>query len=219
MWYHPSVILPQSLDRYLATTVPDADPLLAEMRAHGARDRIPIVVPETGILLEVLTAACGARTVVEVGTAIGVSTLHIARSLPPGGRVISFEIDPGRHAAATGYLDRAGLSDRVDLRLTDAAEGLAALSETVDMAFLDGLKHDYPHHLELVLAQLRPGGLVVIDNMLMDGEVVESAPPGRWGAEQVGRMRAFTAALVAHPALRATVLAVGDGVAVGVRTA
>lgn len=212
------MILPANVEGYLAGLVPEPDPLLAEMRAHGERDRIPIVVPETGLLLEVLTAACGARTVVEVGTAIGVSTLHIARNLPPGGGVISFEIDPQRHSAATAYLDRAGLSDRVDLRLIDAAEGLSVLTETIDMAFLDGLKDDYPRHLELVLALLRPGGLVVIDNMLMDGEVVEPDRPGRWGADQVGRMRAFTAELAAHPVLRCTVLAVGDGVAVCART-
>lgn len=212
------MILPPAIDHYLAGLVPAADPLLAEMRAHGRRDGIPIVVPETGLLLEVLVAACKPRTVVEVGTAIGVSTLHIARSLPPGGRVTSFEIDPERHAAATEYLARAGLSDRVDLRLTDAADGLAALTEAVDLAFLDGRKDDYPRHLEQVLERLRPAGLVVIDNMLMDGEVVEPDRTGRWGAAQVERMRSFTAALAERSELRCTVLAVGDGVAVCVRT-
>ena len=98
---------------------------------------------------------------VEVGTAIGVSTLHLARAVGPGGQVISFEIDPERHAAAK-HLTRAGVIDRTDLRLKDAAEGLRELEGSVDMAFLDGLKGDYPEHFELILARLRPGGVVAI---------------------------------------------------------
>src|SRR5205823_11214944 len=106
---------------------PEPDPVLAEMRAHGARDGIPIVDPETAVLLAVLAHACGARRVVEVGTAIGVSTLHLARAVGDGGTVISFDIDAGRQAAARDYLDRAGVGDRADLRLQDAAEGLATV--------------------------------------------------------------------------------------------
>ncbi len=96
----------------------------------------------------------GARTVVEVGTAIGVSTLHLARAVGPGGRVISFEIDAERQAAARDYLTRAGVIDRTDLRLQDAAAGLRELDGPVDMAFLDGLKADYPEHLELILRRV-----------------------------------------------------------------
>src|SRR5581483_8628417 len=105
------------------------------MQAHGARDGIPIVVPVTGALLGVLTAATGARRVVEVGTAIGVSTLHIARALPDGGTLVSFEIDPERHRAAAGYLERGGVAARADLRLQDAVAGLAELEGPFDMAF------------------------------------------------------------------------------------
>src|SRR3981081_2588137 len=110
------------------------------MEAHAARDHIPIVVPETGALLHVLALARGARRVVEVGTAIGVSTLYLARALSPGGSVISFEIDERRHAAARDYLERAGVLDRVELRLQDARTGLAGLEGPFDMAFIDGVK-------------------------------------------------------------------------------
>src|SRR6476469_6190477 len=97
------------------------------MEEHGRRDNIPIVVPSTGALLGVLAAACGARRVVEVGTAIGVSTLYIARAMAPDGLIVSFEIDPERQRAARAYLDRAGVGERADLRLLDAGEGLAEL--------------------------------------------------------------------------------------------
>src|SRR5207248_8258476 len=88
------MIVTESVESYLAASRPEPDPLLAEMEAHGARESIPIVVPETGILLQILALTHGARRIVEVGTAIGVSTLYLARALPPGGTIVSFEIDP-----------------------------------------------------------------------------------------------------------------------------
>jgi predicted O-methyltransferase YrrM len=210
------MILAASVEEYLARLGPEPDAVLAEMQAHGARDRIPIVVPEAGALLGVLARAAGARTVVEVGTAIGVSTLHLARAVGPGGRVISFEIDPERHAAARDYLTRAGVIDRTDLRLQDAAAGLRELADPVDMAFLDGLKADYPEHLELILRRLRPGGVLAVDNVLLSGAVATGAADGDWSDEHIERMREFNSRLVSDPRLDATVLPVGDGVAVAV---
>jgi predicted O-methyltransferase YrrM len=187
------------------------------MNAHGERDGIPIVAPETGILLAVLARAVGARRVVEVGTAIGVSTLHLARAVGDGGLVTSFEIDPARHSAAREYLTRAGVIDRTDLHLQDAAQGLSELEGSVDMAFLDGVKDDYPAHLELALAHVRSGGLVAIDNVLLSGTVGTGRGEGHWTDEHVARMREFNRRLTTDPRLEATVLPVGDGVAVAVR--
>jgi predicted O-methyltransferase YrrM len=211
------MILAEGLEAYLRSLVPEPDPVLAEMLAHGERDGIPIVYPETGLLLEVLVALCGARTAVEVGTAIGVSTVHIARALGDGGSVVSFEVDAGRQEAARGYLERAGLADRVDLRLQDGAEGLESLTGPFDFAFLDAFKDDYPRHLALVVPLLRPGGAVAIDNVLLSGMVAPGGAAGHWSEEDVLRMRAFNADLIADQGLTATVLPVGDGVAVAVR--
>jgi caffeoyl-CoA O-methyltransferase len=213
------MILEPAVESYLAGLLPDPDPILAEMRAHGERDRIPIVDPQAGALLGVLARAAGARPVVEVGTAIGVSTLHLARAVGEGGCVISFEIDPERQAAARLYLTRAGVIDRTDLRLEDAAAGLRELDGSVDMAFLDGLKGDYPEHLELILERVRPDGLVAIDNVLLTGTVAAGRGAGYWTDEHVERMREFNRRLVSDPRLTATVLPVGDGVAVAVRRA
>jgi predicted O-methyltransferase YrrM len=211
------VIVTDAVERYLLALRTPPDPVLAEMEQHGEREGIPIVVPETGALLGVLAAACGARRVVEVGTAIGVSTLHIARALPEGGSIVSFEVNEQRHLAARGYLDRAGLGGRADLRLQDAGEGLATLEPGgFDMAFLDGLKGDYPRHLELALPLLRRGGVLAVDNTLLSGTVAEGRSDGHWGDDQIEQMRGFNAALVARDDLVATVLPVGDGVLVGV---
>ena len=189
------------------------------MEEHGSRDGIPIVVPETGALLSVLAAGCAARRVVEVGTAIGVSTLYIERAMAPDGVIVSFEVDPQRHRAARAYLDRAGVGERADLRLRDAAEGLADLEPgTWDMVFLDGLKNDYPAHLELALPLLRSGGVIAVDNTLLSGTVAGGdAGDGRWGDEAIDRMRRFNAELLNRDDMTAALLSVGDGVLVGVR--
>jgi predicted O-methyltransferase YrrM len=188
------------------------------MEEHGRRDNIPIVVPSTGALLGVLAAACGARRVVEVGTAIGVSTLYIARAMAPDGLIVSFEIDPERQRAARTYLDRAGVGERADLRLLDAGEGLAELDlEAWDMVFLDGIKGDYPAHLELALPLLRSGGLVVVDNTLLSGLVAEGRAGGGWSEEAIATMRRVNSSLLERSDMVAALLPVGDGVLVGVR--
>lgn len=211
------MIFGPGIEDYIRSLVPEPDAVLAEMLAHAERDDIPIVYPETGLLLEVLVAMTGARTAVEVGTAIGVSTLHIARALAEAGSVISFEVDAGRHEAARRYLDRAGVGPRVDLRLKDGTEGLAELAGPFDFAFLDAAKGDYPGQLELAVGLLRPGGVVAIDNVLLSGAVAAGRNRTHWSDEDVLRMRAFNADLVADSGLTATVLSVGDGVALAAR--
>jgi predicted O-methyltransferase YrrM len=211
------MIVTDAVRDYLDATRPPADDLLAEMQAHGARDRIPILDAQSGALLHVLARAIGARRVVEVGTAIGVSTLHLARALPAGGELVSFEIDPQRHAAAAGYLRRAGLDARLLLRLQDAREGLAELDGPFDLAFLDGVKAEYEEYLALVVPLLRPGGLVAVDNVLMSGTVAENRSDGHWTGEQIATARAFNERLLAHPQLVATITPVGDGIALAAK--
>jgi predicted O-methyltransferase YrrM len=193
------------------------DALLAEMEAHGARDGIPIVPPETGELLHVLALSAGARRIVEVGTAIGVSTLYLARALPPDGRLVSFEVDQDRQQAAAAYLARAGLEGVVDLRLQDAREGLAALEGEWDLAFIDAAKGEYESYLDLIVPRLRAGGLVLADNALMSGTVATGEPDAVWSADAIRAARAFLQRFLRHEGLAATVLPVGDGIAIGAR--
>jgi predicted O-methyltransferase YrrM len=210
------VILPPAIADYLAGLHPQPDPLLAEMREHGRRDGIPIVDHTTGVLLELVAQAAQARRAVEVGTAIGVSTLHLARG---GAHVTSFEVDPERHAAASDYLSRAGLVDRVDLRLQDADEALAALrpEPPIDLAFIDGPKDRYGDHLERLAELVRPGGLLLVDNVLISGAAATQEPTAPWGAQHIANIRAVNQRLAAHPLLKTAFLPVGDGVALAVR--
>ena len=209
------MIVTHEVEAYIAGLIPEPDPMLAEMQAHGRRDGIPIVHPTTGQLLELLAAATGAQRAVEVGTAIGVSTLHLARG---GAHVTSFEVDAERHAAARDYLGRAGLSERVDLRLQDASQGLAELEPgSFDLAFVDGPKYLYADHIDPVIALLRSGGLLLVDNVLISGAAATQEPMGHWDADRIQEMRRFNQRLAEHPQLRTTITPVGDGVAVSVR--
>jgi predicted O-methyltransferase YrrM len=204
---------------YLESIRTEPDPVLAEMEAQAERDGVPVVPPVTGRLLGVLVAATGARTIVEVGTATGMSGLYMARALPAGGRIISFDVDPDRQAAARAHFERAGVADRFDLRLQDAREGLPAVDVPVDLAFIDGVKQQYADYLVRIVPHLRVGGLVVADNTLMSGTVATNEPGGPWSAEHIEAMRAFNARLMSDPALDATVLPVGDGLTLAVRRA
>jgi len=212
------VILTDAVSSYLETLQAPADDVLAEMQEHGRREGIPIVVPETGALLHLLARAARAQRIVEVGTAIGVSTLCLARALDPGGTVVSFEVDAERHAAAEAYLARAGVGDRADLRLQDAREGLASLEGSFDFAFIDGVKAQYDDYLGLLLPRLTAGAVLTVDNVLMSGTVAEGRTDGHWTDEQIRQMRAFTQRVLSLPELKCTVLPVGDGVLVAVRS-
>jgi predicted O-methyltransferase YrrM len=210
------VITTEAVSSWLRQIRSEPDPVLAEMEAHGARDGIPIVDPQGGQLLQVLALARGARRIVEVGTAIGVSTLYMARALPSNGELISFDIDPERQGDASEYLDRAGVGDRVDLRLQDAREGLRELDGPFDMAFIDGVKAQYPDYYELLIELLGPGAVLAVDNVLMSGTVAEGRSDGHWSDEQIAGQRAFISKLLADERLTTTVTPVGDGVLVAV---
>jgi predicted O-methyltransferase YrrM len=211
------VIVTEAVHAYLASLRPEPDPVLAEMQQRGDREGIPIVVPETGALLGVLARVRGAGRVVEVGTAIGVSTLYIARALPPGGTIVSFEVDDERHRAARDYLDRARVLDRTDLRLQDARAGLASLKGPFDMAFVDGVKTQYGDYLDLLLPLLGERGVLAVDNVLMAGSVAEGRGDGNWTEEQIVAIRALNERVLALDDFQSTVLPVGDGLLVGVR--
>jgi predicted O-methyltransferase YrrM len=211
------VIVTDAVQDYLRSSRAEPDAVLARMEDQAGREGIPIVVPETGQLLHVLALACGARRVLEVGTAIGVSTLYLARALPSDGQIVSFEIDDARHEAARRYLEEAGVLERADLRLQDARDGLRELDGEFDMAFIDGVKTQYGDYFDALLPLIRPGGLLTVDNVLMSGSVASGEGDGRWSDDQIAGARAFNRRLLEHPQLVATITPVGDGVLVAVK--
>jgi predicted O-methyltransferase YrrM len=212
-------ILAPPLGGYLAELHGPVDPLIDEIRAEGIAAGLPLVEAETGRLLRSLAIALNARTVLEIGTAIGYSALWMAQALSPGGRVISLELDAARAAAARSNIERAGLSEAVSVIVGDASRFVHKVSGPFDLIFQDGDKRLYEPLLDTLIALLRPGGVLVTDNVLWDGEVIEGfvdAP--RHDAASTEAIRSYNRRLAADPRLLTTFLPLGDGVALSVRT-
>jgi len=162
---------------YLATVGARPDAVLERVRRETAErpDATMQVAPEQGALLELLARLIGATRVVELGTFTGYSAICLARGLAPGGRLLCLERDADLAAIAQRNLDAAGVADRVEIRIGPAADSLRAMPEepVFDLAFIDADKPGYPDYYELVLPRLRPGGLMLLDNMLQRGRVLE----------------------------------------------
>ncbi len=213
-----SQILPDPIERYLASVNRRPDPILDEIAADGERRQLPIVHPETGRLLQVLAAAIGARRVLEVGTAVGYSTAWMARVLPPGGLLITIEHNPERAAAARGHFARAGFADRVSVMIGDATRLVWKVAGPFDMIFQDADKEQYEPLLDRLVDLLRPSGLLVTDNALWRGEVV----PGyverpHYPREETEAIAAYNQRLAGDPRLLTIVVPVGDGVSIAVK--
>lgn len=215
-------IVAPAIATYLGKLNWHPDSLQAEMYEHGRRDGVPIVSNDTGLLLALLVKLHRPRHIVEFGTAIGYSTLFMARALQPTGMLTSFEIDPERHAQAREYLGRGVKSGDIEatlnLRLVDAREGVEAMSGGIDFTFLDAAKDQYRLYLDLILQRMSPGGLVIVDNALMSGTVATGESDGHWGQKQVDDQQMFNERFVTDERLRdAMILPVGDGVAIAQR--
>jgi caffeoyl-CoA O-methyltransferase len=163
----------------LAHRTPD-DPLLEELRAEtrrlmGERSGMQISAEE-GTFLGLLVGALGAKRVVEVGTFTGYSALCMARALPPDGRLLCCDVSEEFTAVARRYWQKAGVADRIELRLGPALDTLRALppGESLDFAFIDADKENYQGYYEELLRRLRPGGLIAIDNVLWSGLVLRA---------------------------------------------
>ncbi|NRA04157.1 MAG: class I SAM-dependent methyltransferase [Myxococcales bacterium] len=189
------------------------DPILAELRSETretlGRLAIMQVAPEQGAFLELLVAATGASQVVEVGTFTGYSALCMARALPPGGRLLCCDVSEEWTAIARRYWQKAGVADRVELRLGPAAETLRGLpeGEWVDLAFIDADKPNYLAYYEELLARLRPGGLILLDNVLWFGAVLNPDDT----SENTVAIRAVNDFVAGDERVEAVMLAVADG--------
>lgn len=213
-------IVPEAVERYMQDLNRNGDAVLDDIAATGAAHQLPLVDAEVGAFLQVLATAIGARRILEIGTAIGYSGIWLARALPADGMLITMEKDEDRAAAAKANFARAGLADRVSVMVGDASLKIVKVSGPFDLIFQDGHKPLYNTLLDRLVTLLRPGGLLVTDNVLWDGEVV----PGYVTSPQ--KNAADTAAIVeynrrlsSHPQLLTSMLPLRDGVSVAVKRA
>ena len=209
-------ILDEQVQRYLDELRPERSEVMADMEGVAERDSVPIVQWETGRFLAALCRALD-PLVLEVGTAIGYSTLHMAEQLSRG-RVVTLERDPDRAAQARAYLERAGVADRVELIEGDALETIPSLTGPFGLLFVDASKGEYPRYIELAQPLLAERCLLVVDNLLMSGEV--ALPEGAetfWNPDSLATARELNSGLLRSDHWLACVLPVGDGIGFGVR--
>ena len=211
-------IVPDPVERYLAGLNHLGDPVLEDIARSGTAGDLPIIDAEVGALLRVLATACRATRILEIGTCIGYSGIWLAGALPAGGMLMTMEMDEGRARVARQNFARAGLADRATVIVGDAKLMIAKVSGPFDLIYQDVPKHLYLPLLDRLVALLRPGGLLVTDNVLWNGEVVPgfSVKPSRDAAD--GRAIAeYNEKLNAHPALMTTTVPLRDGVAIAVK--
>ena len=176
------------VDRYITDRLIADDPGPAHDHA---------VSPPQGALLELLARACGARSILEIGTLEGYSTLWLARALPPGGRLVTLEVDPDRAGRA-----RAALGERAEVITGPALETLPTLDGPFDLVFIDADKRSNAEYLRWALRLSRPGTVIVADNVIRGGAVIDPDDPD----PSVRGVREFFDALAAEPGVRATAI-------------
>jgi predicted O-methyltransferase YrrM len=201
---------------YLDGISPERSPVMAEMEDLAERERVPIVHWETGRMLAALCRATD-PVVLEVGTAIGYSTLHMAEQLDSG-RVVTLERDPERAAQARGFLERAGVAERVEIVEGDARETIERAQGPFDLLFVDATKAEYREYIDLAEAKLTDRALLVVDNLLMSGEVAlpENAETF-WSDDSLVAARKLNVELLTSERWVGAVLPVGDGVGLAAR--
>ena len=175
-WRHYNFTTAGPVDDYLYSMLPKRDAVLAEMEEYASEHDIAIVGPAVARVLQQLALMINARTVFELGSAIGYSTIWWAQAVGENGRVIYTDGDAKNAERARGYFARTGVSKQITLHTGDALELLSEQKQEFDIIFNDVDKDDYPRVLRLVAPRLRKGGLFITDNVLWSGRVTEKNP-------------------------------------------
>lgn len=169
-----------AVDQYVETLLLKHDAVLNSALQDSETAGLPAisVSPAQGKLLQLLVLSLGAKRILEIGTLGGYSSIWMARALPRNGRLVTLELDPKHVAVANGNLIRAGLADRVDVRLGAALDTLAQLESEVlepfDFVFIDADKQNIPSYFEWAVKLSRPGGIIIVDNVVRNGEVINA---------------------------------------------
>jgi predicted O-methyltransferase YrrM len=192
--------------------------VLDEIARGNATRGLPLVDAEVGALLRVLATSIAATRILEIGTAIGYSGIWLARALPANGMLVTMEFDEARAREARENFARAGVAERVSVVVGDAQLKIAKVSGPFDLIFQDGDKKLYTPLLDRLVALLRPGGLLITDNVLWDGEVV----PGfqntlRHNADDTRAIIEYNQRVAAHGDLLTSIVPLRDGVSISVK--
>ncbi len=205
-------IVAPDVDEYIDDLAARGGPELAKVEAQGIREQWPIVRAAEGSFLHILAKSIRADRILELGTAIGYSGTWLARALPPGGRLVTVEGDPGTAAIAGANFERTGVAGRVTLLVGLAQEVLADVEGPFDLIFNDINKDGYPAVLEPCIQRLRVGGLLVTDNVLWRGQVARKDR-----SKDTEAIRAYNRRLAEDPRMMTVIVPLRDGVSVALK--
>jgi predicted O-methyltransferase YrrM len=212
-WRHYNFTTAGPIDDYLYSMLPKRNDVLAEMEDYATKHDVPIVGPAVARVLQQLALMCNAKTVFELGSAIGYSTIWWAQAVGENGRVIYTDGDSKNAERARGYFARAGVTNRITLHTGDALEFLSEQKQEFDIIFNDVDKEDYPRVLRLVAPRLRKGGLFITDNVLWSGRVADKAPTDA----RTKAILEFNRKLYDSKEFYTTILPIRDGLAVALK--
>jgi len=212
-WRHYNSTTAGPVDDYLYSLLPKRNEVLGEMEDYATQHSVPIVGPAVARLLQQLALMINARTVFELGSAIGYSTIWWAQAVGEKGRVIYTDGDRKNAERARGYFARAGVTNRITLHTGDALEFLSEHKQEFDIIFNDVDKEDYPRVLRLVAPRLRTGGLFISDNVLWSGHVAEKNPADA----KTKAILEFNRKVYDSPDFYTTILPIRDGLAVAMK--
>jgi len=206
-----SAFTSEAVERYLYALLPRRDAVLAEMEAYAARHDVPIVGPAVGRLLALLVRISGARRIFEMGSAIGYSTLWLARAAGPRAEVYYSDGDPENARRARRSFEQAGVAGRISILTGDSLALLRKAPGRFDLIFCDVDKHQYPAAFRIAVRKLRRGGLLVADNTLWFGRAARKARPGDRDTRGIQK---FNRLLYSSTSLFPVLIPLRDGVAV-----
>ena len=204
-----SAFVRQDIEEYIYGLLPKRDAVLREMEAYAAKNRVPIIGPAVARLLALLVHISGAERIFEMGSAIGYSTIWLARAAGPRGEVFYSDGDPENAQRARKSFQKAGIAHRIHVGVGDALKILRGTRGVFDLIFIDVDKRQYPAALRAALPKLRRGGLLVADNTLWHGRAPHRAKDAATRAIQK-----FNRAVFAHPRLDTSMISLRDGVTI-----
>jgi caffeoyl-CoA O-methyltransferase len=210
------IALDAALYDYVIKHGHNSDVLLGELAVETAKKLGGIsrmqISPEQGTLMTVLARAIGAKSAIEVGTFTGYSAICVARALPAGGRLLCCDVSEEWTAIGRRYWEKAGLTERITLKIAPALDTLRALpaEETTDFAFIDADKTNYRGYYEEILKRTRPGGIILIDNVLWNGEVLNKSNQ----SEDTVAIRQLNDFLITDSRVDVVMLPISDGLTI-----
>ncbi|MBR6223498.1 MAG: O-methyltransferase [Lachnospiraceae bacterium] len=211
------MLIDDRITSYIQSLIPDEDPILTEIRAYAEESFVPVIRPETAAILKTLIELKQAKKILEIGTAIGYSAILMSRCQNVE-HITTVENYEPRIEVARKNIKKAGLSEKISLVAGDAGEFLKELDEAFDLVFLDAAKAQYPAYLPDILRVLKTGGVLITDNVMQDGEILEShfTVPKR-NRTIHDRMREYLYILTHDEELQTSIVPIGDGISISVK--